>query len=150
MNIERMMLGLCLVLLVVSCSTTQDLPPKSSMDQMLAEVTQQDGRACVRLNDINGYATVSDGVVSVSGRRKETFLVTTLYRCHLLDDGMGIAFSGRFSEVCGGGMDTIATREESCPIKHIYEFRTREDAFAAIHAAEARREVNAQYPLQDK
>ena len=42
-----------------------------SIDTMLAEVTEQDGRACVEVSDINGYAALSDAMLSVGGQGEE-------------------------------------------------------------------------------
>ena len=76
-------------------------------------------------------------------------LYSTLYKCFSLDSSMGIAFSGSFAELCGGSENShLRTREESCPVKHIYKFPSREDALATDEMAQARREAMAQFPEQ--
>ena len=146
MSSRHLVAGLCAGILLTACGTTQDKPPTPRMDAMLAEVTEQDGRACIRIGDIEGFAPLGDRVVSVGGRGKRQYLVTTMYRCDSLSGSFGVGFSGTFSEVCGGGMGNVVTREETCPIKYIFEFQSREDAFAAYQAAEARRDARVLFP----
>ncbi len=143
-------IGLLTGLIVTACSSMHEQRPDlPSMDTLLAQLTEQNGRACIRSGSISGYAPLSDRMVSVSGRRGEHFLVTTLFSCPSLDFSMGVAFSGSFSEICGGSTrDQLLTGEESCPIKHIYKFLSRADAFATLEMAEARRKVMAHFPVQ--
>jgi len=147
MNIQQMTALICASLLIAGCSATQKSSSGTpSMDQMLAQLTEQDGRACIRISDIKGYGPLSDHMLSVSGRRKEHFLVTTMYSCLSMSDSLGVAFSASFAEVCGGGMSRVTTRSESCPIKHIFKFASRDDAFTTIDVAKARREAIEQFP----
>lgn len=124
---------------VVSCSSVQvDLP---SYDELLRVETQQNGRACIRQHDIRGFGSLDDEVVSVSSNRKDHYyLVTTLFRCSSLQTSFTAGFKGGFSEFCGGGRDKILTSEESCPIKHIFEFNSREEAFSAFDKAKTVRQ----------
>ena len=138
---------LTLALVLGACAGTPERVTRPApIHEMLAQVTEQDGRACIRLDDIRGYAPLDDSLISVSGRRREHFLVTTTFRCTELGTAMAVAFDGRFSEVCGGGTGTVVTGRERCPIRHIYEFPSRDDAFAALEAARARREAQELIP----
>ena len=141
-------IGLLTGLFITACSSMHEQKPDlPSMDTLLAQLTEQNGRACIRSGSINGYAPLSDRMVSVRGRRGEHFLVTTLFSCPSLDFSMGVAFSGSFAEICGGGArDQLRTEDESCPIKHIYKFQSRADAMATFERAKARREVLSQFP----
>ncbi|NIP18078.1 MAG: hypothetical protein GWM87_07905, partial [Xanthomonadales bacterium] len=84
-------------------------------EEMLAQVTEQDGRSCVRVDDIDGYAPLDDTMVSVSARGRKHYLMTTMFRCNSLRGTFRVGVSGRFSEVCGGGMGHLVTDEETCP-----------------------------------
>ena len=127
--------------LLAACAA-QSERPTLSFDEALQQVTGQDGKTCIRDYDIDGFGAINDSVVSVSGRGREHFLVTTRFRCNTLSTAFKVNFSGDFSEFCHG-RDEIITREESCPVKHIYRFANREDAFAALDAAKERRAVSA-------
>lgn len=116
---------------VVSCSS---LGPKlPSYDDLLKAETEQNGRACVRQNDIRGYSLVDDDVISINARgQNRYYLVTTFFQCHSLQTSFAAGFKGSFSELCGGGGDKILTSEESCPIESIFEFKTKDDALASF------------------
>jgi hypothetical protein len=132
---------------LAACGTTGERQPRPpSLDEMLGQVTEQKGNACLRVSDIKGFAPLSDAMVSVSARGKKHYLLTTMYRCHSLHGSIGVTFAGSFSEVCGGGRGDLVTREEKCPIRHVFEFPSRDDAFAALQAAEARREAQTLFP----
>jgi hypothetical protein len=134
-------------LLLAACASTRESAANlPSTDEMLAQVTEQDGRACIRAADIDGYAPLDDSLVSVGGRRREHFLVTMMFRCSSLGTSMAVAFDGSFAEFCGGGNDAIRTRSERCPVRHIYRFPSRDDAFAALEAARARRQAQQLIP----
>lgn len=113
---------------LVSCSSTRvDLP---SYDELLRAQTKQDGRACVRQHNISGYGLLGDDVVSISApSNKRYYLATTLFQCQSLQTSFRAGFKGDFSELCGGGRDKIVTTEEYCPIKSIFEFGSRKEAF---------------------
>ena len=131
----------------VACSTQPQKQRLPSMDSLFAELTEQDGRACIRSSSANGFSAIDDNLVSISGHRKKHYLVTTLFSCHSLDFSMGVALVGTFSEVCGGRAgDALVTREESCPIKHIYAFESRDDAMTVVKMAEGKREALRQFP----
>lgn len=121
--------------ILVSCSSFGiNLP---SYDKLLLAETEQNGRACIRQHNIRGYGMLDNDVISIDGRGKNSYyLVTTWLRCHSLQTSFSAGFKGDFSELCGGGRDKIITSEESCPIKSIFEFESREDAFATFEKVE--------------
>jgi hypothetical protein len=120
---------------LASCSSLDiNLP---SHDKLLKAQTEQDGRSCVRQRNIRGYGMLDNDVISISAIGKNRYyLVTTLFRCQSLQTSFSAGFKGDFFELCGGGGDKILTSEESCPIKSIFEFETREDAFASFEKAD--------------
>jgi hypothetical protein len=132
------LLGACLV--CASCSTTHKQEVAPDVTDMLAEVTGQNGRACIKTYEVNGFGGIEDNLVSVSGKFRDHYLVTTLYRCQSLQGSPAIAFAGSFQEICGGGHGALKTGKESCPVKDIYVFPNREAAFAAVAAAREQRE----------
>lgn len=125
----------CLIIIalssLISCSSVGiNLP---SYDELLRTQTEQDGRACVRQHNIRGFGMLEDDVVSISASgRSRYYLVTTLFQCHSLQTSFAAGFKGDFLELCGGGRDKILTSEESCPIKSIFEFESREEAFSTF------------------
>ena len=144
-----MRIGICLAggLLLSACAATPDDPSEpAELDQLLLELTHEDGRDCIRIQDIDGFGTLEDDLVSVSSRfGKRHYLVTTVYRCSSLRSSMGVGFQGPQNEVCGGGSSYLVNGEESCPIAHIFEFSSRDEAFAAYEMAKAQREVQQRY-----
>jgi len=139
MKLTKLVLSLVTVCSISACSNlSANLP---SNDELLQELTQQNGRECVRDGDISGFGVLDDDVVSVGSRRRgEYFLMTTLYRCYSLDISVQMAFLGSFAEFCGGGSDKISTGEESCPIKSIYKFESRDKAFEAFDEISMKKE----------
>lgn len=100
---------------------------------MLRAQTNQDGRACVRQQNIRGYGLVGKDIISINASGKNGYyLATTLFQCPSLQTSFATGFKGDFFELCGGGRDKIITREESCPILGMYEFSSREEAFATF------------------
>lgn len=131
MKVFKYCLTVIALISLVSCSSLDvNLP---SYDELLKAQTEQDGRACVRQYNIRGYGMLDDDVISISASGKNRhYLVTTLFQCHSLQTSFAAGFKGDFSELCGGGRDKILTSEESCPIKSIFEFKSREAAFATF------------------
>lgn len=126
----------------------RDMP---SVDRMLSENTGQNGRACVRLSDIQSYGVLEDNLVSINGRR-DYYLATVLPGCVDLQTSMRALFSGDFGEVCGQTMDRVVTQDDQCTINHIYQFDNRDEAFAAYHEVlERRKEMTEtdEYPVSD-
>ena len=120
---------------LVSCSSLGvNLP---SYDNLLKAQTEQDGRACVRQRNIRGYGMLDGDVISISASGKNRYyLVTTLFKCQSLQTSFFAGFKGDFFELCGGGRDRILTSGEPCPIKSIFEFESREKAFASFEKAD--------------
>ena len=59
---------------------------------------------------------------------------------HSLQTSFAAGFKGNFSELCGNGSDKILTSEESCPIKSIFEFESKEEAFATFEKVQVIRQ----------
>ena len=139
MKSTKMILSIVIAIGVTACtSRVANLP---SNDELLREYTQQDGRECIRDRDIRGFGVLDNDVISVDSRtRDEYFLMTTLYRCYSLDISPQVAFVGKYAEFCAGGSDKIHTGEEVCPIKSIFKFESREQAFEAFDIISEKRE----------
>lgn len=124
---------------LTACSTNQGSLPQ--FDSMLLEASGQNGRACVRSHDIDGYGTLKHRVISIDGGRKY-YLATLMPGCNTVETSMAALFAGGFGEICGGGRDKIVTRDDHCQIKHMFEFESREDAFALYdELSEKRKEM---------
>lgn len=144
-------IGLLTGLLLTSCGTQEKKPQPPPIDSVLAGLTEQNGRACIKVSNIHGFAALSDQLIGVNSRRGEYFLVTMPYRCYSLSSTYEIAFKGSFLDVCGGGArDRILTAEESCPIKHIYKFESRKEALATLELAKKKQQALALPPFSDK
>lgn len=138
MSLMKYVSGLILLFSMSACSNLNVSVP--SFDELLSTQTKQDGRACIRQNNIRGYGLLDDRVISVNASGpKRYYLVTTLLQCHSLRTSFAAGFNGRFSELCGGGRDSIITADEACPIKSIFAFESREEAFANFNTAEQTR-----------
>lgn len=112
-----------------------------SNDELLREYTEQNGKECIRDRDIRGFGVLDSDLISVDSRsRDEYYLMTTFFRCNSLDVSASIAFVGNFAEFCAGGSDKVYTGEEACPIKSIFKFESREQAFEAFDAITDKRE----------
>ncbi|MDU0355022.1 DUF6491 family protein [Paraglaciecola aquimarina] len=134
---------LCLVSSVgltgFGCSTLNMQMP--SYDELLLAQTKQSGRACIRQRDIRGFGMLDDKVISINGGKNHYYIATTLYQCHSLHASFSVGFESQFSEFCSGNSSQIITSEESCPIKSIYKFSSRKEAFAAFEQAENKRKA---------
>lgn len=122
-----------------SCSTTDNGGKVPRLTQILRDTTGQNGRACVRTNDIDGYGTLKYDVVSIDGHRKY-YLATLMPGCNALDTSVSALFNGKFGEVCGGAIDKIAAGGDHCVIHQMFEFENREEAFATYDTAVAKRQ----------
>lgn len=130
---------------LIGCASGNKFTPK--IGDVIAEQTGQDGRACVRVNNIRGYG-VNDDVINISAGRKY-FVATTLYHCHNLELSSHALFDSRFTEACGGSA-YIVTRNERCPIQHIFEFENRKEAHAAVKVAEEKLDAIVEEMKADK
>lgn len=125
-------LALCLMGTLASCTqTTQPAAPKLSA--VLAELTGQNGRACVRSGNIRGFAANEDSININAGRRY--YVATTLFRCNNLDLSPVAVFSSRFAELCGG-TGRMFIPGETCQIDKIFEFDNRKSAHSTLDQAE--------------
>jgi hypothetical protein len=114
-----------------SCATTGKDTPK--LGALLADTTGQNGRACVKVSDIEGYGVLEDSVLSIEGE-DEHYLATVTPGCDDLPTTARLQFSGDFGEVCGQAMDEIVMEDNRCTINQLFEFDDRDDAMDAYHA----------------
>ena len=136
--IGKMSLG-AIVIAAAACSTSDRKEKVPTIKEVLKEVTGQNGRACVRTSDIQGYGTLKYDIVSIDARRKY-YLATLLPGCNSVSTSFQALFVGSFSEVCGGAINKMVTREDNCVIHQMYEFESREEAFAVYESAVAKRD----------
>ena len=122
--------------LIAACSTTTHVPTPSEMNAAMREITGQNGRACVRIHDIQGYGALSDSVISVSSKFRKQYIMVTMHRCPAIESGAHMGFKGAFTDFCGGGRDSVHAGEGRCPVQSVYEFDDRDAAFAAHDKAE--------------
>lgn len=120
--------------ILAGCATGRDVP---RISEMLRDNTGQDGRACVRVDDIQGYGVLENDVISIDSFGREYYLATVLPGCLDLATSPAIRFRGDFGEICGQSGDTIVTGlltgESSCTIGQMFEFGSREEAFATYN-----------------
>ncbi len=133
------------VAVLSSCATTR-LP---SMSEMLRDATEQDGRACVDEDDIDGYGVLENNVIGIDGER-DYYLATVSAGCDddleisidedsdddLVDDSdndFGDDFGSDSDEICGESGDELDADEDDCEIHQIFEFDDREDALEVFN-----------------
>lgn len=121
---------------LLSCAANRNVP---NYNELLRDVTGQNGRACVRTSDIDGYGVHAGNVISIDGGFNY-YLATVLPGCTDLNTSAAALFSSDFGEVCGRSMDRMYTGGERCIINQMYEFENREEAFAAYNQAKEQRE----------
>lgn len=121
-----------LSLFVFSCSNTKE-DGNVKIEDILRENTGQNGRACVRISDIDSYGF--DGRTFTINARRKYYLGTTLMRCHNADMAARAVFDGPAGDFCGGGSSRIVVRNARCSVGTLFEFENREAAFAAKDAA---------------
>ena len=126
---------LCLLIALAGCATPAYQPLPQEMSRALTAATGQDGRGCMRVNDIAGYGTLNDSVLSVSNKFRKHYLLVTLYRCPEMELSPTALFRGSFTEFCGGGRDAVLAGNRRCPVQAVFEFEDREAAFAAYDQA---------------
>lgn len=120
-----------LAAVLASCASTgRDMP---RVGEMLSEASGQNGRACVRVRDIQGYGVLEGNVISIDSTT-DYYLATVLPGCVDLQTSVRALFSGDFGEICGRTMGTIATGGDRCVINQVFEFEDREQAFETYHA----------------
>jgi hypothetical protein len=124
--------AVCAVFLI-SCTTTGDRDAHK-LSSLLEDTTGQNGRACVKVSDIEGYGVLEDNVLSIEGEDDEHYLATVTPGCDDLPTTARLQFSGDFGEVCGQAMDEIVMGDDRCTINQLFEFDDRDDAMDAYHA----------------
>ena len=135
MESTRVLSAISLIALLSACASAGVNPSPREVNAALTEITDQNGRACVRQRDINGFAALSDSLVSVSDRTREHYLMVTRFRCPDMELAPVALFEGAFTEFCGQ-RDSITTRGGRCPVQSVFEFENRDAAFAALDQAE--------------
>ena len=123
------------VLAIAGCSSTSYQPVPQEMIEALSETTGQNGRECMRVSDISGYGILNDSVLSVSSKFRKHYLLVTLFRCPEMEISSAALFKGSFTELCGGGRDSVIAGNRRCPVQGVFEFENREAAFAAYDRA---------------
>ena len=94
-----------------ACANSPQLP---KYDSLLAEQTQQNGRECIRSNEIRGYGVLDNEIISVESSRKNAyFLMTTLPGCHSINSSFKLAFVSRFGEICGNTASKVVSDDNS-------------------------------------
>lgn len=115
-----------LAAVLASCASTGNVP---KVGQMLRETTGQNGRACIRQNEIQSYGVLKDNVISIDSLDGHYYLATVLPGCVDLQTSVHALFSGNFGEICGQTADSIVTGGDRCSINQIFEFDNRKEAF---------------------
>lgn len=108
--------------------------PAPSVSSLLMESSGQNGRACVQQRDIRGYGVLDDDWVSVDATRNY-YLARLMPGCNSIVTSPRAAFESRSYEVCGGGGSQLHTADDSCTIRYLFEFESREEAFKAYKDA---------------
>lgn len=120
--------------ILAGCATGRDVP---RISEMLRNTTGQDGRACVRVDDIQGYGVLENDVISIDSFGEEYYLATVLPGCLDLATSPAIEFRGDLGEICGQSGDTIVTGlltgENTCIIGQMFEFESQDEAFATYN-----------------
>ena len=132
----KLPLLLLLLLLTAACSTQQVRYDVRTLDQVMRDMTGQNGRACFQTRYISGYGTIDETVLNVSTKRPEQYVLLMTYSCPSLLTSSAVLFKGAFTELCGGGRDFVSTGSSPCPIRSIYEFENRKAALEAIERAQ--------------
>ncbi len=120
-------------MLTAGCASQSSRPTSQAyLDAFKAE-TGQDGRACVRNSDISSYGTLDpDSVVSIDSRRmNDYYIAVTNRRCDGISTSSVAAVGGDDWELCGGRMDTITVAGDRCTIGGLFEYESRDAAFAS-------------------
>ena len=139
----RPIFSILMMALLAACGTTPEDRQTSelpSLDELLAQMTEQSGKTCIEFRNLKGHRMVADGVISVSMRRGEHYLVTTAHSCRFLGNSSGTLVSDSWGTLCRG-TGTIVQDASTCPVRHIYEFPSREEAMKTLKAAQERRDA---------
>ena len=115
------------IALLGSCANNSS-QTSGKLSSLLGEQSQQNGRACFYVRDIQGYGVLEHNVISVDARQNY-YLLTVLPGCTSLQTASGALFQNDFNEICGGGRSKIRSGGDLCTIRSVYEFENREQAF---------------------
>jgi hypothetical protein len=138
------------VTLLAACASG-DRPEPPPMYAVMSRLTEQDGRACFNISDVQGSGVLGDGVVSVSTHSNRGFyLITPLDRCSWVRPMTSIGFQGGSSQVCGGASSVVGSNGYSCPISHVFTFASRKEGLAAYELAKTQRDLEGRYPTPRK
>lgn len=122
--------------IVVSCSSNRQSTNYQGIENVLKAQSGQNGRACVRVHDIDGY-NVDDRVITIDGGRRY-YVGTTLMRCFAADGSIRMAFKGPAGgDFCGAPNSSIIGTNGKCVMKSLFRYESREAAFNALNAAKA-------------
>lgn len=134
----RTLFLLTLLLGLLASGSTHASPSAMKMDKALAEISGQDGTACLRIRDISGYTALSESVVSARMLRGAQALLTTNRRCPELQATNAAIFDSTVTQICGGRTDSLITLHERCTVKSIFEFEDDKAASEAFRQAEGK------------
>lgn len=127
--------ALPLLILLASLSGCAFKSDKPSLSNALKEVTNQNGRACVRTDRITGYGVRKSGAVNIDSLHGY-YVATVRGGCMDLQTSASALFEARFNEICGGRADRLITGDGHCAIDQIFQFNDRAEAFSAYDAAQ--------------
>ena len=90
--------------------------------------------ACFNVRDINGFDSLDDTFVYVTGRRDQHFLLTMDRSCFGLRNARGIAISNTINRVCSNSFGEITYRDfntvVNCRIREVEAVADKETATA--------------------
>ena len=137
---------------LTACSSNATKEPVPQMRDLLQELTEQNGRACVRTAQIRGFGTKQNRIITIDGGR-DYYIATTIHACNDINTSFRALFVGRFGEICGNSFSKIVAGGSRCAIGSMYKFESRKEAFAALETAqdlrqeviERNKEASSQY-----
>lgn len=148
----KIVILICAALLAGACSwqpfgqSPSDTPSHQGLSSILSELTGQNGRACVRIPDIKGYAVSDHGKVIRIDANNTYYIATTRARCSALNGSATGIFNGSFNDFCGNPTSHITTNGATCYIEKLFSFNNREEAFNTLNTATQRAESEATAP----
>ncbi|NIP18632.1 MAG: hypothetical protein GWM87_11070 [Xanthomonadales bacterium] len=152
MTAWRSILTVILLFLLAGCSATPEEkePDVPSIDEFLVMLTEQTGRACITMRDIDTHEALGEEIISVTMRRGEHYLLALSHPCRFLGRSSGTLVSDSWGTLCSGGMGVVSDNVGACPIRHVFKFPTEEAAMATLKVARARREAALQFPDEEQ
>jgi hypothetical protein len=115
-------MGLAATVLGAALMTTS-LLSDSALAQAASTPQASEGSACVRLVNINGYSTLDDQHLLLSGGANRHYLVTTRRSCYGLEHGMQIGLSfADTARICNARLEYLVVPDGGrCRIQTIEE-----------------------------